>query len=941
MSTIIQRSLSGGELVPALYSRVDLSKYQTGLRTLRNMFVMRHGGGTNRPGTMYLANAKYDDRACRIVPFVFSPTVTYQLEIGHFYIRPIRNGVYEFYPTIAITNITQASPPVVSAANAYANGDEVVLENIGGMTGLNDRHFIVGNRTAGSFSLHYRDGSNFDTTAYDAYTSGGTAKLIREIATPYHENQIFDLRFIQSADVMTITHPYFKPKELQRFSTYWAISDIAIAPNVDPPTSVAAAGGAFGTNTYNYVVTTVKTTTFEESLISNVATIAAMAVPTLAVPITLSWTAASDAQEYNVYKAVNDVYQLLGVAGALAFSDIGQSPDATVTPPINTNPFSDLTAGISAVTNANPAVVTYIGSDVWADGDLIVFVGVAGMVEINSNLYTITNLNAGANTFNLLDTDGNAVSSISWGTFTSGTINKVGKSPSVVTYYQQRLAFANTIEQPETIFMSRIGQYKNFTRRSPLQDDDAITATVSGRQVNAINNLIDLGSLISFAESSEWVINGANGGVITPSDINPQQTSYNGSNRMPPIAIGKSALYVQARGTVIRDLGFDFAVDGYKGNDLTVFSAHLFDDYSLVDWAYQQIPHSIVWVVRDDGVLLSLTYVREQELFAWARHDFDGGFVESVSVVPEGVEDALYLVIRRTIDGLSVRYVERMSSRNIVNVVDSKFMDSYLSYDGRHTGTTTMTLSGGTDWVYTEVLTLTASASAFVAGDVGNAVHLTGVDGDLIRATITAYTSGTVVSVQPNRTVPASMRSVAITTWAMAVDVLSGLWHLEGEDVSVIGDGYVVASPNNAAYVTLTVTNGAITLDQTYGVIHVGLPYISDIETLNIDTVGGETLIDKSKNMTAVNLFVEESRGIWAGARPPSDDDVDPLEGLTEFKIRETENYDEPVELTTDSISVNIQPEWNSNGRIFIRQVDPAPLTVLSIAPAGYIPTRG
>jgi hypothetical protein len=914
------------------------------------MVVMRHGGATNRAGTMFVGETKYSTRSSRLIPFVFSSSVTFQLEFGHFYIRVIQDGglLYD-EDLVAITGITQANPAVVTAtSHGYSNGDEILISGVVGMTDVNDRSFLVANKTTNTFELTDLWGVDIDSSAFSAYSSGGNSYRVASIATPYHEDHIWDLKFIQSADVMTITHPYYSPKELVRNPNIpydfipWFLNEITIEPGVSPPTSVAAGGGAGSARVHKYVVTTIKLDTFEESLVSNVATIT-KDTPTLAVPITLTWTQASDAQEYNVYKAVNDVYQLLGVAGAGAFSDIGQSTDSTTTPPINRNPFEAVTAVISAITNASPGVFTYTGADVLADNDVVNFIGALGMTEINSLPFTISNLNTGANTFQLLDSDGVLVDTTSWGTYTasSATLHVLGKYPSTVTYYQQRLVFANTLDQPETIFTSRIGQYKNFTRRSPLQDDDAITATISGRQVNAIENLLDLGSLISFAESSEWVINGGSSGVITPSDINPQQASYNGSNRMPPIPIGKSALYVQARGTVIRDLGFDFAVDGYKGNDLTVFSAHLFDDYNLVDWAYQQIPHSIVWAVRDDGVLLSLTYVREQELIAWARHDFDGGFVESVSVVPEGVEDALYLIIRRTIDGRSVRYVERMGSRNIVNVVDSKFLDSFLSYDGRHTGTTTMTLSGGTDWVYTETLTLTASASSFVAGDVGNAVHLTGVDGDLIRATITAYTSGTVVSVQANRTVPASMRSVAITTWAMAVDVLSGLWHLEGENVSVIGDGYVVASPNNAAYVTVTVTNGQITLDQTYGVLHVGLPYISDLETLNIDTIGGETLIDKSKNMTAVNLFVEESRGIWAGAKPPTDDDVDPLEGLTEFKMRETENYDEPVELTTDSISVNIQPEWNSNGRIFIRQVDPAPLTVLSIAPAGYIPTRG
>jgi hypothetical protein len=185
------------------------------------------------------------------------------------------------------------------------------------------------------------------------------------------------------------------------------------------------------------------------------------------------------------------------------------------------------------------------------------------------------------------------------------------------------------------------------------------------------------------------------------------------------------------------------------------------------------------------------------------------------------------------------------------------------------------------------------------------------------------------------------MQGVQIETWAMAVDTVSNLWHLEGQTVSVFADGFVVASPNNAAYDTVTVSNGTITLDRQYSVIHVGLPITSDFETLDIETTNGETLTDKNKLVTAVTLFVESSRGIWVGGKPPSDDSVNPLEGLTEMKLRDDEGIDDPVDLETGAIDLNIRSEWNSNGRIFVRQVDPVPLSILAAAPAGIFPMRG
>jgi hypothetical protein len=185
------------------------------------------------------------------------------------------------------------------------------------------------------------------------------------------------------------------------------------------------------------------------------------------------------------------------------------------------------------------------------------------------------------------------------------------------------------------------------------------------------------------------------------------------------------------------------------------------------------------------------------------------------------------------------------------------------------------------------------------------------------------------------------MRSVAMSDWARAVDHLTGLWHLEGKTVSVFADGFVAASAHNSSYNQLTVTNGAITLDKPYSVIHVGLPITADIELLDIDTAQSETMANKKKLVTKVTLFVESSRGIFVGGSAPSDDEADPLEGLYEAKTRNAENYNEPTNLQTGTIDINLMSEWNSNGRVFIRQIDPLPLSVLAIAPDGLFPFSG
>lgn len=825
MTAIAQRSFAGGEITPSLYARIDQVKYATGLRTCRNHIIRRHGGASNRPGFQYITEVKDSSKTVALIPFVFNSSQTYMLEFGDLYMRVIRNG----------------APVSVSGVTAWSNVTAYVVGDLASRLGVN--YYCI---------LAHTNQQPPNATYWYPLTGS-----IYEIPTPYALADLPELKYIQSADVVTLTHRSYAPRELARTGhTSWTLSTIAFAPSIGTPSGVTASGTAGG-NTYVYHVTAVDSETFEESLAGTYSLASVTAPGTNSH--TVSWSAVSGAGSYNIYVELNGVAGFIGVADGTSFINTGYTPDTTDTPPTARNPFT--------------------GSDNY---------------------------------------------------------------PAVATYVQQRLGFANTNNNPEKVWLGRSANFKNFTVSSPLQDDDAVTFNMAGRQVNAVQNMLDLGTMIVFTDGGEWSIEGDNAGIIRPGSVNPKQRSYNGSSFLPPIVIANSALYVQARGTIIRDLMND-AIEGYKGNDLTIFSAHLFDGYSIDNWAYQQIPHSIVWVVRDDGKLIGLTYVKEHQLVAWHRHDTDGTF-ENACVIPEGNEDYLYVVVKRTINGSTKRYIERMYSRQFTDIRDAVFLDSALSYDGRNTGSTTMTLSGS-GWTSNDTLTLTASVGFFTVGDVGNEIHINGVDDDgetiIIRCEITAYTSTTVVSVTPDRNVPVTMQATATTDWARAVDVITGLGHLEAKDIGVLGDGLVVASPNNSDYVTVTVSSAQATLDRPYAVIHAGLPIIADLETLNIDSSSGETVSDKKMLINKVSIFVESTRGIFAGGKPPSDDSVDPLEGLTEYKGRDSEGYDDPTELKTEVVDINIESSWNSNGRVFIRQVDPLPLSVLSIVPAGLVPFRG
>lgn len=501
-----------------------------------------------------------------------------------------------------------------------------------------------------------------------------------------------------------------------------------------------------------------------------------------------------------------------------------------------------------------------------------------------------------------------------------------GNYPATSGYFQQRKMYASSINEPEKVWGSRSGSFKNFTIRSPLQDDDAVTFTPVGRKVNAVRHMIEVDDFILLTSGGEWIIQGDANGVLVPQSPNPKQKVYYGAAEVAPVIVGNSLIYVQARGSIVRDFRKDL-VEGSKSKDLSIFAPHLFEGVTIEHLDYAQVPHSIVWATRADGVAIGLTYLPDHDVWGWAPQVTDGSY-EDICVVPEGDEDALYWLVKRTINGATTRALERSASRTITNVVtDALFLDSFLTYDGRNTGATTMTLSGGTNWTYGETLTLTASAGYFVAGDVGNVMVLDMVDAngvvtDSIRLTIGAYSSATVVTGLADKTVPVGLRAVAKTTWGKAVDDFSGATHLEGKAIGILADGAVVT--NGVDTPVTTVSAGAFAISRPAVVVHAGLPITADFETLDLELVGTETLLDKQKLVKSVTLFVEASRGIWAGLD---------ANHLTEYKQRTTAVFNPVMPVTTGKPEIIMASKWDSAGRVFVRQKDPLPLTILSIMP--------
>ncbi len=406
--------------------------------------------------------------------------------------------------------------------------------------------------------------------------------------------------------------------------------------------------------------------------------------------------------------------------------------------------------------------------------------------------------------------------------------------PSAVAHAAQRRIFAGTNNRPQNVHAMRLGTLSNPAESVPVRDSDPIRFRVADEQ-NRILHIVPAGDILLLTAGSEMKMYSQDTDVLTPTSVGVRRQSDYGASNVQPVKTGSSVLYAQSGGTRVREIVYDDTKRSYVSNDAMLLAPHLFSRTKYcVDIAFQLLPQPVCWCVRSDGVLLGLTYVPSQKVAAWHRHDTDGYF-ESVACVREDTEDAVYAIVRRVIDGRTVRYIERMSTRGFETLEESFFLDAGLTYSGA------------------------------------------------------------------------------------ATDTITGLRHLEGKTVSVLADGYVLAPRE--------VVGGEITLDRDATLVHVGLPYESDLQVLpavlqNAEA-GGITIM---KNASVVYVQVRDTTGIFAGP------DFDNLrEALPDYSAI-------PSPLRTDTVEVPIDGEWTFDLRVCIRQSDPLPITVLSLGVEVHTP---
>jgi hypothetical protein len=683
-------SFSAGEVSPSLWGRLDIDKVRNGASVMRNFFVSYRGGASSRAGLMFVGQslqpASESSIPPRIIQFQYNLYQSYILEFGDQYMRVIANGAYLTETPLTITGVTQANPAAVTiAAHGWSNGDWVYIDNVDGMTELNGRSFIIANVTMNTFTLRSTFDNPINSLPYDAYTSGGTAaRIYTNRQSPYAADDLPYLKVVQSADVMSLccvnqqTNVEYEPYDLKRLAANnWDFDQLVFEASIDPPASVTAVATVTtgGTATqYAYCITSIDRDTGDESIASPIAYVTnSVNIATTAGSLKINWSPVAGASKYNIYKAppsygqsvpIGSVFGYAGTSYGTEFVDSNITQDMTITPPLHLDPFArgaaigvtmtaagsgyvqaTTTAAISGGTGAVLAPVVISGSIV----AVIIENGGSGYIDGQSVVFADSSGGAGA-----------------VGTLEVGP--QSGTYPSVVGYFQQRRCYAATLNNPDTYFFSQTGAYLNFDAGSVPIDSDAITGTPWGAQVNSVQWLQPMpGGLLVATGKDVWQLSGTSGAgsLISPSSQSAASQESNGfSPTVKPLKINSDILYVGSIGSIAYDVQYNFNNNIYGGTDISVLSNHLFEGYNIEQWAFARQPFKIVWATRNDGKFLSLTFLKEQEIVAWARHDTNGLVVGNETATEPPV-DAPYFIVKRYIVGEQqwAYYIERMDNR--------------------------------------------------------------------------------------------------------------------------------------------------------------------------------------------------------------------------------------------------------------------------------------
>jgi len=635
-----------------------------------------------------------------------------------------------------------------------------------------------------------------------------------EVVTTYAEADLFDLHFAQSADVLYIAHKDYAPRKLVRGShTSWALSIISFDP---APSFVADTDIGDGTNED----ITLTALTGDGVTVSPDHTTEDLFLPADVGRTIVSGTGVGVIISHDTVATPDEVdIDILSDFASVNIADgnwiLTGSPNETLTP--------QAVGPVGAIKNFTLASGGWRLTSAPNGGD------VGKFIKINNGLAVITAVTsttvAKAEILRVLDSTTAAVGGL-W-TLEVGSWSATRGFPAAIGFYEQRLFYARTDTQPQTIWGSVIDDFESFA--TGTNDTDSLDFTITGQ--NPIRWLSPSKKLGIGTFGGELTVGTTNDAAMSPTNIKIDDDTTYGSSALQPIRIGDVTLFVQRSKRKLREFVFLFENDSFTAPDLSLLAEHITEG-GINDIAYQQELDSIVWMVRNDGQLLGLTYDRGQQIVGWHRQITGAtGLFESVETIPISDKDQTWVVVNRTINGSVVRNIE------------------YFDQDA---------WSGATEF------------------DQWNQLN----------------TDSAVV-----------YNSTATTT-------ITGLSHLEGEEVAVVVNG--AAHPNK------TVSSGQITLERSATEAEVGLAYTTDV-----DTVRPELQTDRGTVQGVVKGWVRINARL-----------LNSLGGTINGEVIETRLPIDPMDkeppLYTDDYEVQ-NLGYDKHARINIQQTLPYPLTVLSI----------
>lgn len=665
-----QSNLTGGEMSPAMYARTDVAKYQTGVKEAVNVIIKPEGGMRSTPGTRFIGEV--DDSAKRgfLLPFDLGDSETYVLEFGRFTLRFIRDGAYVLDSTREKTATAAIGNPAVftSVAHGFSDGERVYVDLIDDAPQLASRFFTVAGATADTFTLVDEWGAA--VALLDPVASARvTADYV--LTTPYDTDLIPRVNFAQDQATMYLLSKEYPPYRLTRVAPdNWTLVLEDFQPSIGGPAATAEARAHDqNLNTVSVSAANPAVVTLNAHGFSNGQLFA----------FTRADAAGQDllGQVFTIAGVTTNTFQLSGYdRSALAVSSaVGQrGTTGDILSAYRVSAVSEDTGEESL-----PGAIFYALHDLTIVGakNLLTWPAVPGAARYI--VYKDENGVFGyiGGTVALTFEDENIVPDLS-DSVQQGRNPFVGAGnyPGCGTFFEQRLFLASTKNNPVAVWGSQSANPRNFGVSSPVKASDAITFRVRANRVTTIEALVPTERLLMLTRGGEWQVRGSSQEeYLTPSNVVLRQRAFRGSTSVPPVQAGDFVVHIQRGGRAVRDINFEREV---ASTELTILARHLIPPgVRVVRAVYQQEPNSVIWFVLSDGRLIAMTYMLEHEIWGWTRIDYGTAFVEDAAVVEEADGDALYLQVRRTINGQTKRHIERLE-----NVEPTRSRDAYCVRNG-------------------------------------------------------------------------------------------------------------------------------------------------------------------------------------------------------------------------------------------------------------------